>query len=121
MKFAQLIEQGQRIQVFGDGSSRRDYTYVDDIVTGILAALDSNINFDVINLGNSYPVALRDLIAMLEDALGKKAQIERLPDQPGDVPLTYADISKARRLLGYEPETPIERGISEFVEWLRSR
>ena len=121
MKFAQLIEQGQRIQVFGDGSSRRDYTYIDDIVKGILAALDSDIDFDIVNLGNSYPVALRDLIAMLEDALGKQAQIDRLPDQPGDVPLTYADISKARRLLGYEPKTPIEQGIREFVEWLRSR
>ena len=118
-KFTQLIEQGRPIQMFGDGASRRDYTHVDDIVGGILAALDSNVQFEIINLGNSHPIALRELIAMLEDALGKKAQIEQLPDQPGDVPLTYADISKAHRLLGYEPRTPIEGGIREFAEWLR--
>jgi len=117
--FTSLIEQGRPIQVFGDGSIRRDYTYVSDVVDGVIAALDSRLQFEIINLGNSHPVELRKLIALIEDATGKKATIERLPDQPGDVPVTYADISKARRLLGYEPKVPIERGVRAFVEWLR--
>lgn len=121
IKFARLIEQGSPVPMFGDGSSRRDYTYVDDVVEGILAALDSDLEFEIINLGNAHPVLLRDLIVLLEDALGKKAQIERLPTQPGDVPVTYADISKAQRLLGYEPKVPIEQGLAAFVEWLREK
>ena len=118
-KFARLMKEGRPIPVFGDGSSRRDYTFVSDIVDGILASLDSDLKFEIINLGNSSPVALRDMIALLEDAMGKKAVIERLPDQPGDVPVTCADVSKARRLLGYEPKVPIGEGIRKYVEWLR--
>jgi len=117
--FTRLIEEGKPVQVFGDGSSRRDYTYVSDVVDGILAALQSKLEFEIINLGNSHPVELRTLIGLIEEATGKKATLEHLPDQPGDVPLTYADISKARRLLGYEPQVPIERGIRAFVEWFR--
>jgi UDP-glucuronate 4-epimerase len=116
-KFTRLIAAGEPIPVFGDGSSRRDYTYVKDIVDGVIAALDASLEFEIINLGNSEPVELRELIRLIEQSLGREARIERLPDQPGDVPVTYADVSKARRLLGYEPGYPIGQGIAEFVEW----
>lgn len=120
-KFARLISQGRPIPVFGDGSSRRDYTYIDDIVDGMMAALEyDGSQFEVINLGNSHPVELRRLIELLESALGKKAVLDRRPPQPGDVPVTHADISKARRLLGYDPKTSIEAGIEKFVEWFKS-
>ncbi|MHC4789496.1 MAG: GDP-mannose 4,6-dehydratase, partial [Planctomycetota bacterium] len=119
-KFARLIAQGRPIPVYGDGSSRRDYTYCSDIVDGIMAALDCEAEFEIVNLGNSQPVELRELIRLIEESMGRKATIERLPDQPGDVPVTYADISKAQRLLGYEPRFPIGQGIAEFVEWFRS-
>lgn len=119
-KFTRLIDHGRPIPMYGDGSTRRDYTYIDDIVAGIMAALTYNgSQYEVINLGNSHTVYLRDLIAMLEDALGKKAVIERMPAQPGDVPQTYADISKARRLLHYAPQTDIKDGINKFVVWYR--
>jgi UDP-glucuronate 4-epimerase len=116
-KFARLIAAGKPIQVFGDGTARRDYTHVSDIVDGIVAALDSNLSFEIINLGSSRPVELREMVALIEKALGKPARIERLPDQPGDVPITYADISKATRLLGYKPKMPIGEGIRTYVEW----
>jgi len=116
-RFACLMRAGRPIPVFGDGSSRRDYTYVSDIVDGVIAALDSDLGYEIVNLGNSHPVSLDDMIAMLEQALGSKARIERLPDQPGDVPLTYADTSKARRLLGYEPKVPFGEGLRAFVQW----
>ena len=116
-----LISEGKPIPVFGDGTTRRDYTYVDDIIAGILAALSyRETPFEVINLGESQTVELRYLIALLEKALGKTAIIDRQPEQPGDVPVTYADISKARRLLGYAPQTKIEDGIERFVEWFKS-
>jgi len=116
-KFTRLIAAGEPIQVFGDGTARRDYTHVSDIVDGIVAALDSNLSFEIINLGNSSPVELREMVALIEKALGKTARIERLPDQPGDVPITYADISKATRLLGYKPKMPIGEGIRTYVKW----
>ena len=117
-KFARLISEGKPIPVFGDGSTRRDYTYVDDIIAGLLAAMDyRQTPFEVINLGESQTVELRYLIELLETALGKKAIIDRRPLQPGDVPITYADIGKARRLLGYDPQTKIEDGVRKFVEW----
>jgi len=119
-KFTRLIARGEPIPVYGDGTSRRDYTYVSDVADGIVAAIDrapGERGFDIVNLGNSQPVELRELIRIIEGCLGKKAQIERLPDQPGDVPVTYADISRARELLGYEPRVPIAQGIAEFVEW----
>jgi UDP-glucuronate 4-epimerase len=121
-KFTRLIAEGRPIPVYGDGTSRRDYTYCDDVADGVLAALDlpaDGLGFEIVNLGNSEPVELRRLIVLIEEALGREAVIERLPDQPGDVPVTYADVGKARRLLGYEPKVPIERGIARFVEWFR--
>lgn len=122
-KFSKLIWDGKPIQVFGDGSTRRDYTYVDDIVQGIRAAIDYDGSMhEVFNLGESETTELSRLIELLEDALGKKAVIDRQPMQPGDVPITYADISKARKLLGYNPTTKIEQGIPKFAEWfLESR
>jgi len=117
-KFAKLISAGKPIPVFGDGATRRDYTYIDDIISGVRAAVDyDQSNYEVINLGESQTVELRELISLLENALGKRAEIDRQPLQPGDVPRTFADISKARRLLGYNPQTRIEEGIKKFVEW----
>jgi UDP-glucuronate 4-epimerase len=120
-KFADLIEHGKPIPVFGDGSSGRDYTFCRDIVNGIVAALHHECAFEVFNLGNSHPVVLTSLIGTLEASLGKQANIQRLPEQPGDVPITYADISKAQRLLGYSPETSFREGIDAFVAWYRHR
>ncbi len=123
-KFTALIEAGKPIPVYGDGSMGRDYTYVDDIVSGVVASLEytppPNLPFEVFNLGNSQPVRLRELIAQLEAATGKKARQERLPDQPGDVPITWANIDKAKRLLGYSPKTSMEQGLRNFVAWYRS-
>jgi UDP-glucuronate 4-epimerase len=121
-KFTRLIELGQPVPVFGDGSTQRDYTYIDDIVQGVLAALRyEGAAFEVFNLGESHTVPLARLIELIAATLGKPALIERLPLQPGDVPLTYADVSKARRLLGYVPTTPIEEGIRRFVAWYREQ
>ncbi|HEX5707742.1 MAG TPA: GDP-mannose 4,6-dehydratase [Pyrinomonadaceae bacterium] len=117
-KFARLISAGQPIPVFGDGTTRRDYTYIDDIIAGVRAAVDYDATpYEVVNLGESRTVELRELIALLEKELGRKAVIDRQPLQPGDVPQTFADITKARRLLGYNPQTQIEDGIRKFVEW----
>jgi len=118
-KFTGSIERGEPIQVFGDGSSGRDYTYIDDIVQGVMGALSYETAYDIFNLGNSHPVDLNTMIRTLEECLGKPARIERLPEQPGDVPLTYADIGKAGRLLGYKPRTPFPEGIEKFVRWRR--
>jgi len=116
-KFITMIDRGQPIPVYGDGSSGRDYTFVADTVGGILAALAYDCAYDVFNLGNSQPVQLIDLIRTIEAALGKKAEIQWLPDQPGDVPITYADISKAQKLLGYRPQTPLRQGIDRLLSW----
>jgi UDP-glucuronate 4-epimerase len=119
-KFAKLISAGKPIPVFGDGTTRRDYTYIDDIIAGVRAAIDyDQSNYEVINLGESRTVELRELISLLESALDRHAEIDRQPPQPGDVPQTFADITKARRLLGYDPQTQIEEGIGKFVEWFR--
>ncbi|MGH9903695.1 MAG: GDP-mannose 4,6-dehydratase, partial [Pyrinomonadaceae bacterium] len=119
-KFARLIDAGRPIPVFGDGTTRRDYTYIDDIIAGVRAAMDYEAaDYEVFNLGESRTVELRELIALLEEELGRKAVIDRQPTQPGDVPQTFADITKARRLLGYDPRTEIEEGIRRFVEWFR--
>lgn len=117
-KFASLILRGEPIPVFGDGSTRRDYTYIDDIVSGVLACTDQSFGYSVFNLGESQTVRLDELIQLLESALGKSALIDRRPLQPGDVPVTYADITKARELLGYRPTTLIAEGIPKFTEWL---
>jgi len=119
-KFAKLISAGKPIPVFGDGTTRRDYTYIDDIIAGVRAAIDyDQSNYEVINLGESRTVELRELISLLEDALGRRAEIDWQPPQPGDAPQTFADITTARRLLGYNPQTQIEEGIKKFVEWFR--
>jgi UDP-glucuronate 4-epimerase len=120
-KFARLIDAGRPVPVFGDGTTRRDYTYVDDIIQGVRASIDFDASdYEVFNLGESETVELRELIALLEKELGREALVERHPTQPGDVPQTFADIGKARRLLGYDPQTKIEDGIRRFVGWFLS-
>lgn len=116
-KFIRLIDAGQAIPVFGDGSAARDYTYIDDIVKGVLSAIDRVNGHEIINLGGDEPVKLSEMIAVIETALGKKARIKRLPVQPGDVPVTMADISKARLLLDYNPATSFKEGVRRQVEW----
>jgi UDP-glucuronate 4-epimerase len=117
-KFARLIRSGRSIPVFGDGSTRRDYTYIDDIVGGVIAATKySESNYEIFNLGNNQTVSLSELIASLEDVLGRKACIERLPEQPGDVPQTWADISKAEECLHYRPSTDLRTGLVRYAEW----
>ena len=118
-KFSRLIWQDKPIPVFGDGTSRRDYTYFSDIIDGIMAAIKADLKFEIINLGDSRVVELNHLIRLLEENLGKKVRIKRLPEQPGDVPITYADISKAESLLGYRPRVLIEEGVASFVEWFK--
>ena len=121
-KFARLMTDGKPIPVFGDGSTRRDYTYIDDIISGVMAAIVyDESNYEVFNLGESETVELRELISLLERTLGCAATIDRQPLQPGDVPQTFADVTKARQLLGYNPQTHIEEGIKRFVEWFRRR
>lgn len=119
-KFARKIIAGEKIPVYGDGSSRRDYTYIDDIIHGVVLALEKLSGFEIINLGESQTIGLLQLIEILETALGKKAELKFLPMQPGDVIQTYADISKAKELLGYNPQFPIEKGIKNFIEWLQN-
>jgi UDP-glucuronate 4-epimerase len=123
-RFTRLLSAGERIQQFGDGTTRRDYTHIGDILQGIEGAMDflkSNAGaFEILNLGESQTVELSRLIGLISDALGVEPEIDRLPNQPGDVDQTYADISRARRLLGYDPATPIETGIPQFVEWYRA-
>lgn len=118
-KFTDLISRGRPIDVYGDGSSGRDYTYVADIVSGILAAVKGEFSFEIFNLGNSGVVKLAGLISLIEAAAGKKAAISRLPLQKGDMLLTCADISKARQLLKWQPKTGIEEGVRNLVEWYR--
>ncbi len=118
-KFTRLITAGQPIPVFGDGSTARDYTYVTDTVDGVIAATRKEFGYQIFNLGESQTVTLTRLIALLEDALGKKAVVDRQPAQPGDVPITYANIAKARAALGYAPRIQIEQGIPLLVEWFR--
>jgi UDP-glucuronate 4-epimerase len=121
-KFAKLISQRKPIPVFGDGATRRDYTYIDDIVDGVIAAIHyDHSNYDIFNLGESRTVELNELISLLEKELDTHAIIDPQPSQPGDVPQTYADISHARALLNYNPKTQIEEGLRRFVEWFRMR
>jgi UDP-glucuronate 4-epimerase len=119
-KFARLIAAGKPIPVFGDGSAARDYTYVTDTVDGVMACTQREFGYDIFNLGESQTVPLSRLIELLEKNLGKKAIIDRQPLQAGDVPITYADIAKARKHLGYNPRIKIEEGIPLFVEWFRA-
>lgn len=120
-KFARLIAEGKPIPVFGDGSSERDFTFIDDIIQGIIGALNYNRSpFEIINLGEQHTITLTRLIQLLEEALGREAIIDRQAAQPGDMPRTHADITKAKQLLGYDPTTPIEVGIRKFVEWFNA-
>jgi UDP-glucuronate 4-epimerase len=118
--FARKIMNGELITLYGDGSSRRDYTYIDDIIDGVVRSLDRPQGFEIFNLGESRTVGLSEMVSILEDAIGREANITFEPDQPGDVPLTYADVTKAVRVLGYEPSVPIEEGIRLFVKWLET-
>jgi UDP-glucuronate 4-epimerase len=120
-KFTDLLARGQAVPMYGDGSTRRDYTYVDDIVDGIVAALDLQPQFEILNLGGAETTALRDLVHMIASELAVEPRIDYLPEQPGDVPITYADVGKARRLLGYSPRVPIREGIARFVSWYKQQ
>lgn len=116
--FTNRIRKGIPITMFGDGSSLRDYTFVADIVSGICKAIDNPVGYEVMNLGNGSPIRLDELIHTIEEAVGRPAIIERLPDQPGDVPMTFADVRKAKEKIGYSPQTSIKNGIQQFVDWL---
>ena len=119
-KFAELMRSGRPIPFYGDGTTRRDYTFVADIVSGIRAALAyDRTMFEVINLGNNRTVTMLEMVRGIERALGVSAAIDRLPEQPGDVPQTWAGIDKARALLGYEPRTTYDEGVARFIDWLR--
>jgi UDP-glucuronate 4-epimerase len=119
-KFVKSILNDEPIPVFGDGSSSRDYTYVDDVIKGIMGAMDYNDSaFEIINIGNNKTVTLKELIMAIEKVCGKKAIIDRQPEQPGDVPRTCADISKAKQLLFYNPSTELSVGLSGFYQWFR--
>jgi UDP-glucuronate 4-epimerase len=118
-KFAKLIRAGKPIPLFGDGSAARDYTYITDTVDGVIASTQKEFGYEIINLGESQTVTLNRLIELLEQLLGRKAVIDRQPLQPGDVPITFADISKARAKLGYQPRVKIEEGMPLFVKWFQ--
>lgn len=116
-KFTKLISEGKEIELYGDGRTKRDYTYIADIVQGVVAALDRELGYEIINLGNSVTVELQHLIGLIEKEVGRKARTKEMPMQPGDLPVTYADITKAKRLLGFSPKTKIEAGIKKLVAW----
>ena len=122
-KFTRLMLDGKTIPMFGDGTTSRDYTYIDDIVDGIIKScnyvLENKDVYEILNLGNSSPVSLKEMILTIGNALGIEPKIEQLPMQPGDVERTYADITKAKSLIGYEPKTTFEEGIKNFVEWYK--
>jgi UDP-glucuronate 4-epimerase len=120
-KFAKLIELGKPIPVYGDGTMMRDFTYIDDIIDGTVAAIQKCDGFQIYNLGHSHPISVNDLITEIEKALGKKAVKEYLPPQPGDVQRTYAEITKATKDLGYNPSTTIQTGLANFFAWLRQQ
>lgn len=120
-KFTELIDNNQPVTIYGDGTTQRDYTFFSDIIDGIISVLDKQFDFEIINLGDSRPVQLRRLIELIEEELDKKAQIHKLPEQPGDVQRTYADIRKAGHFLHYNPKIPIEQGIRLFIAWYKDR
>jgi UDP-glucuronate 4-epimerase len=119
--FADKLSRGQSVPRYGDGSTARDYTYIDDIVDGILAALDAAAPFEIVNLGGSRTTTLQRLIELVAAALGTEPRVRELPLQPGDVPITFADVAKAKRLWGWEPRVAIEDGIPRFVAWYRAK
>jgi UDP-glucuronate 4-epimerase len=120
-KFTRNIMAGIPIDQYGDGSTARDYTYIDDIIHGVMAAgRYTATDFEIINLGGSATNTLKQLIDTLEELIGTKARVNQLPEQAGDVPLTYADVSKAKKLLGYSPSSPLRQGIAHYLEWVRN-
>ncbi len=119
-KFTKWIDEGKEVQRFGNGHSKRDYTYVDDIVDGVISALDKQFKYEIFNLGNSHSIELNYFIGLIEKELGKKAKIVELPSQPGDVNITYADISKSNNMLNFQPKVSIENGIAKFVKWYKT-
>jgi UDP-glucuronate 4-epimerase len=119
-RFIRCLETDRPIPFFGDGGSRRDYTYIDDILDGIEAALDRPLDFDIVNLGGAHPVTLSDLVRLLERATDRTAKLDRQPDQPGDVPVTYAATEKAERVLGFRARVPLEEGLRRTIAWYRS-
>ncbi len=120
-KFTQLIDNNRPITMYGDGTTQRDYTFFSDIIDGVISILDKPFGFEIINLGGSHPVQLKRLIELIEQELGKRAHINKLPEQPGDVQRTYADIKKAEHFLHYNPKISIEQGIRLFIAWYKSR
>jgi len=120
-KFTSLMDQEKEIPMYGDGSSKRDYTYIDDLIDGMMAVLQRHKGFEIYNLGESRTTSLKELIRMIEGCLGKKAKIKAVEPQPGDVSITYADITKAKRLLNYQPKIEMEEGIKKFVEWYKEK
>jgi UDP-glucuronate 4-epimerase len=118
-KFTRLIDQGENIPIYGDGSSRRDYTYIDDLIDGILTVIQYHKGFEIYNLGESQTTSLKELIQLIEEAFGKKANIQMQEFQPGDVSVTYANITKAKRMLKYHPKVKMKEGIRRFVEWYK--
>jgi UDP-glucuronate 4-epimerase len=120
-RFIRSIDAGRPIPYYGDGSSRRDYTYIDDIANGVEAALASGVDFEIVNLGGAHPVTLEQLVRSIEEATGRTAKLDRQPDQPGDVPVTYASAEKAERLLGFQARVPLAEGLRRSVEWQRNQ
>jgi UDP-glucuronate 4-epimerase len=118
-KFTRLISRGEPVPFYGDGTTERDYTFYSDIIDGVVAAVDRDLGYHIFNLGESRTTSLARLVALIEEAVGRQAILKRLPMQPGDVQITYADVSRARELLAYHPATPVETGIPRFVEWYR--
>ncbi|MFL5293375.1 MAG: NAD-dependent epimerase/dehydratase family protein [Myxococcales bacterium] len=118
-KFSRLMLAGKKLPFFGDGASRRDYTYVDDILAGVVAAIERPLGYDVVNLGGAHTTSLRELIGLLEESLGVTAQLDLQPFQPGDMPLTSADVTHAGKVLGYAPGTSMRDGLRKFAEWIR--
>jgi UDP-glucuronate 4-epimerase len=119
-RFTERMLRGESIPRFGDGSSARDYTYIEDIADGVIRALDASRDWDIINLGGSRTTTLAKLIDLIAEGCGVVPKIEELPDQPGDVPITYADVSHAKAVLGWEPKIPIEEGLRLFIEWFKA-
>lgn len=120
-KFTAMIDKGQPVPFFGDGGSERDYTYYTDIIDGVVASIDRDLGFEIINLGESRTTSLSKLVGLIEKNLGKKAALSRQPEQPGDMKITCADVSKATRLLDYAPSTTIEDGVAQFVSWYKGQ
>jgi UDP-glucuronate 4-epimerase len=118
-QFTRLILNGDPVPMFGDGSTRRDYTYIDDILEGLIACIDKPLSYEIINLGEHHTTSLRELIDLIADSCDRPAIIDQRPLQPGDVEITYADVSKAQVLLGYRPSFTMKEGIRRFVAWYR--